>query len=162
MGFGEDNSKILTDAIENISQFVDIALINRKSFGKVIDSSIIQKCINKGCSKIIITAGKNGALVVTPKQTAFLPAFSIKSIDSCGAGDSFFAATICELANGKKLNESINFAQALTAAKVSKKRHFPSKKEVYQKFPYRKIRAQLKKIIKFRSMSEGCVYLSRL
>src|SRR5579884_3845346 len=53
----------------------------------------------QGLRNVIITLGARGALFATSKATEFVPAFTVSTTDSTGAGDAFigsFAAFLCE------------------------------------------------------------------
>jgi ribokinase len=63
-----------------------------------------KKCAEKlmagGIRRVIITLGANGSLLVAPGINEHVAAFSVKSVDSSGAGDAFIGSFAVFLAEG--------------------------------------------------------------
>ena len=73
-----------------------------------------KKCADKllagGIRRVIITLGANGSLLGSREATEHLPAFSVKSIDSTGAGDAFIGSFAVFLAEGVPEREAVRRA----------------------------------------------------
>jgi ribokinase len=59
-----------------------------------------RKLVEGGIRRVIITLGSNGALVAAQDSTEHVPAFSVKTVDSTGAGDAFIGSFAVFLAEG--------------------------------------------------------------
>jgi len=66
-----------------------------------------KKLLNKGVKKVIVTLGDKGVLLVTPEKTKHFEAFSVKNVDTTGAGDAFCGSLAFALSCGKTLEDSI-------------------------------------------------------
>lgn len=74
-----------------------------------------------GCGGVIITLGADGALWVQREGTQHFPGFSVRAVDSTGAGDAFNGALAAELARGMALDEAIPFANAAGALATTRR-----------------------------------------
>ena len=81
------------------------------------------KDLQKLCSQIIITKGKEGVEYYELNKTVKkFSAYKIKNpIDSTGAGDCFLAAFISNLTSSNNIEKSIDFAMKAAAISVTKK-----------------------------------------
>lgn len=92
-----------------------------------------KKLLSMGVRVVIITLGKNGALLVDEGREKFFPTLRVKSIDSTGAGDAFNGGLAFSLANDNELDDAIIFACAVAAFSVTKmgaQDSMPSMKEL--------------------------------
>lgn len=64
---------------------------------------------------IVFKQGSKGATIMTKGKTCSVPAFPVKVKDAVGAGDSFDAAFLVSILEGKSLLESARFAAATAA-----------------------------------------------
>lgn len=69
---------------------------------------------------LVVTLGGQGAQWVTRGDTALIPAFPVKAVDTTGAGDAFNAGLAVGLAEGKSLEDSIRLGHAAAALSVMK------------------------------------------
>ena len=75
---------------------------------------------NKGVDVVVITMGKLGVFISDGEREELVPAFSVKAVDTTGAGDAFNGGLLAALSEGKDLWEGARFAQALAALSVQK------------------------------------------
>lgn len=69
---------------------------------------------------IIITAGSRGVFWAgNDTKINHLPAFLVKTIDTCGAGDIFHGAFAAAIHEGQKLDDAIRFAMGTAALKCT-------------------------------------------
>lgn len=93
-------------------------------------ATIINK---KGVNTVILKLGELGSLIYTNEQSTFISSYKVKAINTVGAGDVFAAALTVYLNEGNQLVESVKFATAAAAIKVSKRETqnaLPTKKEI--------------------------------
>jgi ribokinase len=69
-----------------------------------------EKLVAGGIRRVIITLGANGSLFAGRNLTEHLPAFSLKSVDSTGAGDAFIGSFAVFLAEGITEREAVRRA----------------------------------------------------
>lgn len=74
----------------------------------------------QGVQNVIITLGSKGALVCSKNEKQFVPAFSVKAIDTTAAGDAFNGAFTVALAEGKDMIEAARMACATSAIAVTR------------------------------------------
>ncbi len=66
--------------------------------------------LDLGVQRIVVTRGKQGALIVTPEGSEEVPAIAVEALDVTGAGDSFNAALAVGLGEGMKLRDAVRQA----------------------------------------------------
>jgi ribokinase len=69
-----------------------------------------QKLLGYGIKRVIITLGANGSLLAGKDGMEHLPAFSVKSVDSTGAGDAFIGSFAVFLGEGLPEREAVRRA----------------------------------------------------
>jgi ribokinase len=88
--------------------------------------------LKKGLSKIIVTLGDKGCLLLTPEEETLAPAFRVKSTDTTGAGDAFigcFAAYYIETGDITKAIGHANSYAALSTIKAGTQKSFLDRKD---------------------------------
>ncbi len=79
-----------------------------------------KELINLGVKNVVVTLGKDGALVVNEMKTKHVPSFKTEVVDTTGAGDAFNGGLAVALAEGKDLISAVYFANAVAGLKVKK------------------------------------------
>ena len=78
-----------------------------------------KKCAEKlllgGVKRVILTLGANGSLLAGRESMEHIPAFSVKSIDSTGAGDAFIGSFAVFLGEGLPEREAVHRANLYAA-----------------------------------------------
>jgi ribokinase len=72
--------------------------------------SCASKLLAGGIRRVIITLGANGALLAGSDVMTHVPAFSVKSVDSTGAGDAFIGSFATFLGEGLAEQEAVRRA----------------------------------------------------
>ncbi len=88
---------------------------------------------NKGVDIVIITMGKQGAVIVTDEYEEMIPSLVVDAVDSTGAGDVFNGALSVAIAEGKELTEAVKFAcsaAAISVTRLGAQSSAPDRKEV--------------------------------
>lgn len=75
---------------------------------------------------IVMTLGAQGAQYLRQDGTGRIPSYQVDVVDTTGAGDAFNGGLAVALAEGKKLNDAIAFANATAALCVTKLGTAPS------------------------------------
>ncbi len=89
--------------------------------------------LGKGVKNVIITMGKKGAFLHSESDSIFIPAFEVNALDTTAAGDTFNGALAVAVAEGKTLEDAVEYANAAAAISVTKigaQPSIPLKKEI--------------------------------
>lgn len=79
------------------------------------------KLIDAGVKTVIITLGRQGALVCDGKQATLVPAFDVgKAVDTTGAGDGFNGGFAAALAEGKDITTATKYGCAVAGLSVTR------------------------------------------
>jgi len=76
--------------------------------------------MDKGVENVVITMGKNGVFVMTPDRKEFVPSYTVKAVDTTGAGDAFNGGFVTALSEGKDIFEAARFGNIVGALSVTK------------------------------------------
>ena len=71
--------------------------------------------------KVVLTLGANGARYADSERQFFQPAFSVKAVDTTGAGDTFTGFFLAAVLEGKEVPEALLLASRAAALAVSRK-----------------------------------------
>jgi ribokinase len=104
----------------------------------VRDLASAQECtrllVTQGMRRVILTLGANGALITTERNSHHYPAFTVKPVDTSGAGDAFIGSFANFLAAGLAESDAIpraNLYAALSTTSVGTQKSFVSR-EVFE------------------------------
>lgn len=93
----------------------------------------LQKILEKGIAYGIVTIGSQGAVFNDGKEIYHEPARKVQAVDSTAAGDTFSAAVVVSLLEGKSIKEAISFAtkaSSIVVTRVGAQSSIPSREEV--------------------------------
>lgn len=79
-----------------------------------------QVLLQKGVKNVVITWGKRGAYWTNGTEQAIVPGYSVKAVETTGAGDTFNGALVVALGEGKSPREALAFANAAAAISVTR------------------------------------------
>jgi ribokinase len=79
-----------------------------------------QVLLKKGVETVVVTLGRNGALLVQPDHAEHIPGFEVNAVDATAAGDVFNGTLAVALAEKMSLKDAIRFANAAAALSVTK------------------------------------------
>lgn len=91
--------------------------------------------LTAGVGSVVVTLGKDGALVATTDSVEKIPSPTVSAVDTVAAGDTFTGALAVGIASGRGLAESARFACAAAALKVTRRGAqpgIPTRAEVLQ------------------------------
>lgn len=120
--------------------------------GSINDSyeELARKIIDSGYENVVITLGKDGAMIIENNSIEIIPSIVIDQslvVDTTGAGDVFNAGLVCSLLKGNTLKEATIFGIKASCYSIQKPYVMPSipslcdvlKDPIYQEdkyFPY--------------------------
>lgn len=89
-----------------------------------------------GIKRILVTLGEKGVLVCQEGDITYRGAFTVKVVDTSGAGDCFNAVLACMLEHYENYEDAIRYAQAASAISIQQKDVWPSypSREEVEKF----------------------------
>jgi len=87
-----------------------------------IDTAVeaARKLIAKGVTNVVVTLGKQGALLVTSDKAQLFPTRSVEVVDTTAAGDAFNGAFALALSEGQPIGQAIRFANVTASISVTK------------------------------------------
>ena len=114
MGFGR-----LLQALEH----TDVLFLNERE-AQLLESSgggPELEAVRRLVPTVVVKMGAEGAMAYRGGEAASAPAFRVEVVDTTGAGDAFDAAFCYALARGLGLRESLVFANACAALKITRR-----------------------------------------
>lgn len=79
-----------------------------------------RRLLRKGVKNVLVTLGKKGALFVSKETEELFPARKVSAVDTTAAGDCFNGAFAVALAEGRRLDEAVAFANAASSIAVTR------------------------------------------
>jgi ribokinase len=79
-----------------------------------------EKIREKGVAHVVLTLGSEGVLLCNEQGVRHFPAQKVQAIDTTGAGDVFSGALAVALAEGKPMEEAVEFANRAAAVSVTR------------------------------------------
>jgi len=117
--------KLSIDIIKNVDYLVpnetELELLSgmpTNSEDEVLVAS--KKLMDMGVKNLIVTMGKNGSIFVGEEKVVKVGIHKVKAVDPTAAGDSFIGGVIRMLAEGKKIEEAMEFGARVGAITVTK------------------------------------------
>lgn len=105
----------------------ELSLLTNREVNNIDDAvQAANMLIAKGVKRVIVTMGKQGAILVSKHGHARIPAFSVPTVDTTGAGDSFTAAFTVGVTKGMDEVDAATFASKVAALVVKQKGAIPS------------------------------------
>lgn len=89
--------------------------------------------LGKGVKAVVSTLGEEGAILATREKIRHFYGIPVKPLDTTGAGDSFIAALVTALIQGKDREEAVryaNYAASLSVTKLGAQASLPRKEEL--------------------------------
>lgn len=132
---GQPQIKFNAEKVRNVLRHVNVLILNQQGWEaiKKAPESVPVDLIKIGPEVVIVTKGGEGCQTYTENETFETQAYSVKTIDTTGAGDAFVAGLISALLESKELRKCVKYALAVSAISVTKKgarTAYPTKSEV--------------------------------
>ncbi|MGH4120523.1 carbohydrate kinase family protein [Clostridium sp.] len=87
-------------------------------FGKDSNENQIKKFLDLGVKLVIMTLGKDGAIVTNGVETIVMDTLASQVVDTTGAGDAFWSGFYAAIINGYTLKEALKLGFAVSAYKL--------------------------------------------
>jgi ribokinase len=112
-----------------------LRLIGRSNNGVPLDEApqIARLLRELGPKTVILKMGEKGAWLLNDQFNRHFPTFKVEAVDATAAGDTFNGALAVALADGKPIDEAINFANcaaAISVTRVGAQASIPTRQEV--------------------------------
>lgn len=109
-------ASLLADVDLLVPNESELALLTERAVTDVRSAEAAAKTLlTQGARTVIVTLGKEGALLVTEKQTNHFPAFPVQVVDTTAAGDAFIGGLAAALLKGASLEEAVRYGNACGA-----------------------------------------------
>ena len=109
--------------VREVLPYVDFFLPNRdEALSLTNEKDIHQACnilLKWGAQRVVCKLGDQGCLLVLSQRSVLIRGFSVRVVDTDGAGDAFNAGFIKGLIDGLSLEKSAVYANAVAANKVT-------------------------------------------
>lgn len=104
--------------LNKIIKRTDVLFLNKKEVTLLTNMKIddgARLLIELGVPIVVVTMGKDGAILYTSKEVIKTPAKPVKALDTTGAGDTFAAGFLASFLKDQDLKECLSFANQLAA-----------------------------------------------
>ncbi len=113
------------DGVEYVKSIISMVDIVKPSeddaerlFGKDTYHNQIDKFLDLGAKLVVMTLGKEGAIISNGKETIKLDSLATEVVDTTGAGDAFWSGFYTALVGGYEIREALNLGFAVSAYKL--------------------------------------------
>lgn len=105
-----ESKEAAVKAMRSVLRYADVVKVSELELQIITDCAnllpAIAKLLNSGVKVVCITQGAKGCIIATRKGIERLPTFKVETVDTLGAGDSFFGAFLSKLVlSGKTMDE---------------------------------------------------------
>lgn len=101
-------------------------IISGKSFSDLGVEKMANELTAMGARSVCITLGEKGSFLLNVDNAINVKAFSVPTVDTTAAGDTFCGSLTAFMAEGKSIQEAISLASAASALTVQKLGAYPS------------------------------------
>jgi ribokinase len=117
------------DASGLLAAGVDWLIVNAPEAGAILGRPVTDPAgaqsaaadlAGAGAGHVVITLGRDGAVLAGPDAALAVPGFVVPSVDTVGAGDAFVAALGVAVASGATPPEAVRLACAVAATAVTR------------------------------------------
>ena len=115
---GQDGVEYVKSMIRNVDIVKPSEDDAERIFGKDTHQNQIEKFLNLGAKLVIMTLGKEGAIVSNGKETIQLDSLATDVVDTTGAGDAFWSGFYTALVKGSTIRKAVTFGFAVSAYKL--------------------------------------------
>ncbi|MDH5561318.1 MAG: adenosine kinase [Deltaproteobacteria bacterium] len=105
-----------------VENYVDLLFCNEMEAGHMVNRDAPEeqiKELGKNLGHVVLTLGKNGAMILNQGQITKIDSFDVEAVDSTGAGDSFAAGYLYGITRDYSVKQAGNLASYLAATIVS-------------------------------------------
>jgi sugar/nucleoside kinase (ribokinase family) len=118
------NPRIIRKLSEPLLNTAEIVMPSQKELfdltGRRTVEEASREILKKGIGLLVVKMGNKGSLGLTKQKVVSESAYSVQEVDPTGAGDAFDAAVIYSHLKKNPLKETLRFANAVGALKVTR------------------------------------------
>lgn len=115
---GEDAVEYIKSIISYVDVIKPSEVDAERLFGKDTHENQIEKFLKLGVRLVIMTLGKDGAIVSNGVETIQLNSLATEVVDTTGAGDAFWSGFYAALVKGYTVRQSLSIGFAVSAYKL--------------------------------------------
>jgi sugar/nucleoside kinase (ribokinase family) len=115
---GEDGVEYVKSIISKVDIVKPSEDDAERLFGKDSHQNQIEKFLKLGAKLVIMTLGKDGAIVSNGTETITCNTLATEVVDTTGAGDAFWSGFYAAVVKGYTIREALNFGFAVSAYKL--------------------------------------------
>lgn len=113
-----DGIEYIKDIISKVDIIKPSEVDAERIFGADTPENQVKKFIDLGAKLVIMTLGKDGAIVCNNKETTYFETMATEVVDTTGAGDAFWSGFYTGLIKGHTIKNSLNLGFAVSAFKL--------------------------------------------
>lgn len=115
---GEDGVEYVKSIVSKVDIIKPSEDDAERLFGQDAPLKQIDKFLELGAKLVIMTLGKQGAIVSNGKETISYPSLATDIVDTTGAGDAFWSGFYAAVIHGHTVKEALNLGFAVSAYKL--------------------------------------------
>lgn len=115
---GEDGVEYVKSIIKKVDFIKPSEDDAERLFGKDTLENQVKKFLDLGAKLVMMTLGKDGAIVSDGKETLKFDTLATEVVDATGAGDAFWSGFYASVVKGCSIKEAISFGSAVSAYKL--------------------------------------------
>jgi sugar/nucleoside kinase (ribokinase family) len=115
---GHDGIKYIKELIGKVDIIKPSEDDAERLFGKDTPENQIDKFLNLGAKFVIMTLGKDGAIVSNGAEKISFKTLATEVVDTTGAGDAFWSGFYAGIIRGYTIKEALDFGFAVSAYKL--------------------------------------------
>lgn len=115
---GHDGIEYIKSLLSKVDIIKPSEIDAERIFGADTPENHVDKFIQCGAKLVIMTLGKDGAIVSNGKETIKFKTLATKVVDTTGAGDAFWGGFYTAITSNYTLKESLNIGFATSAFKL--------------------------------------------
>ncbi|WHX49548.1 carbohydrate kinase [Paenibacillus woosongensis] len=115
---GEDGAQYVKSIISMVDVIKPSEDDAERLFGKDEPVKQLEKFLELGAKLVIMTLGKDGAIVSNGRETLTFDSLATEVVDTTGAGDAFWSGFYAALIKGHSIREALHLGFAVSAYKL--------------------------------------------
>ncbi|SEL56348.1 carbohydrate kinase family protein [Paenibacillus sp. OK003] len=115
---GEDGIEYVKSMISQVDVIKPSEDDAERLFGKAAPERQLERFLELGAKMVIMTLGKDGAIVCNGNETVSFPSCADEIVDTTGAGDAFWSGFYTALVKGHTVRKALELGFAVSAYKL--------------------------------------------
>ncbi len=112
-------------------------------FGNLPGEEYVERFHELGVKNVVLTMGKDGAIVSDGKKALHIPPLSVNPLDTTGGGDGFWTGIYYGIMSGMDIFEAVNIGNLIAAYRIeseSASSRLPSLERLKEKYTRKEVR----------------------